>query len=154
MVTTKANTGIITQNSCYKTAISASLDVVTVSTCCNSVFHYSFFSFSVTFFHLAPVINLQLSPSTLCYTSLLLFSISKPQQPPLKWIIVMGFIIASAVIRLDANHAFRSSFPSSLCLFDRQGQCEIDEQYKDSLSRTLQAKVVQLNRAILISVCQ
>lgn len=66
----------------------------------------------------------------------------------------MGFIIASAVIRLDANHAFRSSFPSSLCLFDRQGQCEIDEQYKDSLSRTLQAKVVQLNRAILISVCQ
>lgn len=66
----------------------------------------------------------------------------------------MGFIIASAVIRPDANHAFRSSFPASLCLFDRQGQCEIDEQYKDSLARTTQAKVVRLNRAPLISVCQ
>lgn len=48
----------------------------------------------------------------------------------------MGFIIASAVIRLDANHAFSSSFPSSLCLFDRQGQCKIDEQYKESLAKT------------------
>lgn len=66
----------------------------------------------------------------------------------------MGFIIASAVIRPDANHALRSSFPSSLCLFDRQGQCKMDEQYKDSLARTTQAKVVQLNRALLISVCQ
>ncbi len=61
----------------------------------------------------------------------------------------MGFIIASAVIRPDANHAFRSSFPSSLCLFYRQGQCEIDEEHKDSLARMTQAKVVQLNRAPL-----
>lgn len=66
----------------------------------------------------------------------------------------MGFIIASAIIRLDANHAFRGSFPSSLCLFDRQGQYRIDEEYKDSLARTAQAKVVKLNRALLISVCQ
>lgn len=66
----------------------------------------------------------------------------------------MGVIIASAVIRLDANHAFRSSFASSLCVFDRQGQCKTDEQYKDRLARTTQAKVVQLKRALLISVCQ
>lgn len=45
------------------------------------------------------------------------------------------------------------AFPP-LCLFDRQGQWEIDEEYKDSLGRTAQAKVVQLNRALLISVCQ
>lgn len=64
----------------------------------------------------------------------------------------MGFIIAAAVIRPDANLPFRRSFPSPLCLFDRQGQCEIDEQYKDSLATTTQAKVVQLNRALLISV--
>lgn len=45
------------------------------------------------------------------------------------------------------------AFPP-LCLFDRQGQCEINEQYKESLARTTWAKVVQLNRTQLISVCQ
>lgn len=66
----------------------------------------------------------------------------------------MVFIIDTAVIRPDANLAFRRSFLSSLCLFDRQGQCEIDEQYKDSLAWTTQDKVVQLNRALLISAYQ
>lgn len=66
----------------------------------------------------------------------------------------MGYIIATAVIHPDASLAVRRSVPSSPCLFDRQGQCEIDERYKDSLARTIQAKVVQLNEALLISVCQ
>lgn len=52
----------------------------------------------------------------------------------------MGFIIAAAVIRPDANLAFRKSVPSSLCLFDRQGQCEIDEEHKDSVPRTTRAQ--------------
>lgn len=102
--------------------------------------------------HLIPALCFHVSRLTLCYASLFPLSISTPRQPQLKRIIVMGFIIAAAVIRPDANLAFRRSFPSSLCLFDRQGQCEIDEQYKDSLATTTQAKVVQLNRALLISV--
>lgn len=90
------------------------------------------FNFGIFCFHLAHL--------TLCYASLFLLSISTSRQPQLKRIIVMGFIIAAAVIRPDANLAFRKSVPSSLCLFDRQGQCEIDEEYKDSEARTTRAQ--------------
>lgn len=61
----------------------------------------------------------------------------------------MGFIIATAVIRSDANLVFRRSLSVYLIV---KGKVKIDEQYKEELARTMQAKVVQLNRAALISV--
>ena len=62
----------------------------------------------------------------------------------------MGFIIASAVIRSEANLTFRRNFPSSLFIYSSR-ESEIDKQF-GYFARTTQAKVVQFNRAALISV--
>lgn len=66
-------------------------------------------------------------------------------------IIVVVFIVDTAVTRPDASLAFRRS---SLCLFDRQGHCKIDEWHKVSLAWTTQGKRVQLKSVLSIRAYQ